>query len=64
MPVVRHVAGMKLRACYIIGTVVAAYAVLPVLAGFFVWGDRMGPVIYPEDAHGTLYYIAYKLGGR
>lgn len=53
---------MKVKARYMIGTVVAAYAMLPVLAGFFVWGDRTGPAIYPAEAHHTLYLIGYAFG--
>ena len=38
----------------------AVYLSLPWIAGFMAWGERAGPVIYPESVHSVLYGIAYE----
>ena len=52
---------MKKRWVIVSLTCLVTYAVLPVFAGAFKWGDRDGPVIYAQDYHAAVYRIGYAI---
>ena len=52
---------MKKRWIIIICVCLVAYAILPIFAGAFKWGDRDGPVIYAQEYHSRIYRIGYAL---
>jgi len=54
----------KRRLILIFGAVIfAIYLALPFIAGSKSWGDRDGPVIYPEGFHSSAYIIGAEESG-
>jgi hypothetical protein len=44
------------------GVLLLVYAALPLVAGYYMVGDRRGPKIYPESYHRELFIIGWEEG--
>lgn len=47
---------------WILAVLAVFYLSLPWGAGFLAWGDRSGPVIYPDSFHSALYSWGFESG--